>query len=237
MKGIYIVGGYPSRKKFIDRAGLIQDSGFDFLEIGIPFNDSVADGPVITDTMNRVLVSGVTTGDILDDIASLGELPIKKFIMTYVNIPFSYGYDDFVMRMKNHIDGLIIADLPNRMVPALAGETSRIPVVPFATLETRDRDMDVIKKSGAEFVYFVGLRGTTGSNANLTSPEIISGIKKVREQTGKKVIIGFGIKTPRDAETATEIADGYVIGTEAVRRQDDRKEFTRFLTEIQGNYN
>ncbi len=237
MKGIYIVGGYPSRKEFRDRAALIHSAGFDFIEVGIPFNDPVADGPVITETVGRVLESGITTENILEDIISISHIPIKKYIMTYANIPYAYGYEKFTKKMEHCITGMIIADLPNRMASRLTGMHDTIPLVPFATLETRESDMDCIRDSNSDFVYFVGLRGTTGSRADLTSTEITEKITRVREKTGKKTVVGFGIKSRQDAITALEIADGYVIGTEAVRRQNDREEFRKFLADIVNIYN
>ena len=104
-----------------------------------------------------------------------------------------------------------------------------LPIVPFATLETRESDMDLINGSDSEIVYFVGVRGITGAKSDFTSPELIEKIRMIKSRTGKKIIIGFGIKTGSDAEQAMAIGDGYVVGTEAVRRQKAPEELKRYL--------
>jgi len=181
VKGVYIVGGYPDRKTFRDCFRLVPQTGFDFIEIGLPFNDPIADGPVITRALNETVNSGISTDDIIDDIIGLDDININKYIMTYSNIVFSYGIKEFSERLKGYIKGIIVADLPNRMTKIFYDNDFEIPIVPFATLETRAEDMGSINNSKSEFLYFVGLRGITGSKADFKSYELNSKINEIKK--------------------------------------------------------
>jgi tryptophan synthase alpha chain len=229
MKGIYIMGGYPDSEAFLDSAKAVSDAGFDFIEIGIPFNDPVADGPVIAAAGLEALKTGVTTESILNDMKKLSGLPLKKYIMTYANIISAYGRKNFSEDFGSLIDGLIIADLPNRMRSIFSETELSIPVIPFATLETRDSDLDILCKADGDFIYFVALRGITGSRSNLDDPLIRQKIEMIKKRTDKPVIVGFGIKDSSDIAKALTVGNGYVIGTEAVARQKDPESFRRYL--------
>lgn len=232
MKGIYIVGGYPDRETFKKRFMAVADAGYDFIEVGLPFNDPVADGPVIAGALNEALEAGASIRSIMDDMRGLKSVRIKKYIMTYSNVVFSYGLREFSEIMKGSLDGLIIADLPNRMRPLFQAGGLTIPIIPFATLETRESDMELINSSAADFVYFVGIRGTTGSRGDLESPELLEKIRMIRSRCDKKIVIGFGIKTAGDAARAMKTGDGFVAGTEPVMRQKDGAEFEKYIRSL-----
>ncbi len=234
MKGIYLVGDYPDRERFIAAFMAVADAGYDFIEVGIPFNDPVADGPVIAAAVNESVKRGVSADSVIDLLHELKDVKIKKYIMTYSNIVYSYGIEKFSHRVKDVIDGIIIADLPNRMRHHFSDSGFEVPIMPFATLETRDSDMEILKDAKGDFIYFVGTRGVTGSSADLKSGEIVSKIKALKKFTDKKIIIGFGIKTHADTLDACSLADGFVAGTEAVKRQGDTGELKVFLKELMG---
>jgi len=234
MRGIYLVGGYPDRARFLACVDAVASCGFDFIEIGLPYNDPIADGPTIAAAIHEALISGVTPGGVMEDIRTLDHLPLSRFIMTYANIIHARGFARFSDEMRGRIKGVIIPDLPNRMARFFLDQGFGIPIVPFATLETREKDAVALEDYPAPFVYFVGVRGVTGAVANLDSEEIARGIAMLRERTRKKIVIGFGIKTPRDAERALSLADGYVVGTEAVRRQKDPEDLRRYLASLAG---
>ncbi len=232
MKGIYIVGGYPHIDKFGECFKSVVKCGYDFIEVGIPFNDPVADGPVIASAINETIENGISVHDIIESLIEFRDVPIKKYIMTYSNIVYSYGIEKFSENLKSVIDGIIIADLPNRMRKLFYNEGFKIPIVPFATLETREKDIEIIMNSDSDFIYFVGIRGTTGAKADFTSAELIEKIKLLRKRTDKKIIIGFGVKTADDVKEAMDIGDGFVVGTEAVRRQKDIDEFESYIESL-----
>jgi len=232
MRGIYLVAGYPDRDKFFDCVKEVEKGGFDFIEVGIPFNDPMADGPVIARAIHESLDSGMTPDRVLGDILLLKNVKIKKFVMTYANIVYSYGIKRFSGMMSGLLDGVIVPDLPNRMASLFYDEGFEMPVVPFATLETRPSDLDIINRSGSEIIYFVGVRGITGSAGNLESPELLEKIRMIKENSDKKIIIGFGIKTRDDAAKALRIGDGFVVGTEAVKRQKNPEVLKEYLLSL-----
>ncbi len=232
MRGIYLAGGYPDTSTFKKCFGAVVKNGFDFVEIGIPFNDPTADGPVIARAIHASLQSGVTPDLVMDDILSLRDTGIKKYVMTYANIIYSHGIRDFSDRMTGCLDGAIIPDLPNRMTNLFYGSGFGIPIVPFATLESRESDIEMMNKSRSEIIYLIGVRGITGSQSDFTSPELLDKICMIKQNTDKKVIIGFGIKTADDARQALSIGDGYVVGTEAVLRQKDPAALNDYLQSL-----
>ncbi len=232
MKGIYIVGNYPDKKRFKECFNIVAELGFDFIEVGMPFNDPLADGPVIAKAANDAIDSGVTTEGLIKDLQSLADINIKKYIMTYSNIIYSHGIKPFSDSLKNVLNGMIVADLPNRMAGLFYDNGFELPIVPFATLETRESDIAMMNDSESEIIYFVGVRGITGSQADFSSSELVNKIKMIKEHSNKKVIIGFGIKNHADVQKAMEIADGFVVGTEAVKRQEDPAIFKTYLQEL-----
>lgn len=232
MRGIYLAGGYPDAGTFRKCFNAVVANGFDFVEIGLPFNDPTADGPVIARAIHASLESGVTPARVMDEILSLGGAPIKKYVMTYANIIYSFGLKEFSDRMAGCLNGVIVPDLPNRMTPLFYDSGFDIPIVPFATLESRESDIGIMNRSKSGIIYFIGVRGITGSTSDFTSPELLAKIRMIRENTDKKVIIGFGIKTADDAGQALAIGDGYVAGTEAVLRQGDPAALDRYLASL-----
>jgi tryptophan synthase alpha chain len=221
MKGIYILGGYPDRERFRQGLRAVLESGADFIEVGIPFNDPVADGPVIAGAAMSAAGSGITVEKILEDMESCPRSGVRLFAMTYCNILYRYGIPEFSERCRGLLDGIILADLPNRMHRFFYERGLTLPIIPFVTLESRGGDIASASYSPGAFVYFIGLRGITGATADFGSVEMAEQVARVRSCTGKKVVIGFGIKNGDDARRAMELGDGFVVGTEAVKRQGD----------------
>lgn len=232
MKGVYIMGGYPSRERFIECCESAIAAGFDFIEAGVPFNDPVADGPVISEAGAKSIAGGTTLSMVMDDLLSFKAIPVKKYVMTYANIIHAFGPANFSVEYGGLLDGVIVADLPNRMASVMKQLQLSVPMVPFATLETRERDLDLINSSTSDIVYFVGLRGITGSAADLNSDEIKAKISMLKAGTSKKIVTGFGIKTRSDAETALSLGHGFVVGTAAVQLQHDIDAYRSYLASL-----
>jgi len=232
MRGIYVVGGYPDRERFRKCIDAVDRAGFDFIEIGLPFSEPVADGPVIASAAARVINKGIATHQILSDLKLFRDRRIRKYIMTYSNIILGYGPERFSREMSGILKGIIIADLPNRLHGFFYKRGLKIPIVSFVTPESRTADIKSLKKTKSPFIYFIGIRGITGTSVNLASREIPEIVKKVKRNTGKPVILGFGIKTRQDAVHACRIADGFVVGTAAVRFQPYPAKYQQFLSQI-----
>ena len=227
MKGIYIVGGYPDLRRYIEVLKIIKETNIDFVEIGLPFNDPVADGPIIAGAINEVVKKNYSVDDILEPAKEiLGKK--KLYIMTYANLVYNIPNEKFY-----DFNGLIIADCPNRLHKFFYKRGLKTLIIPFATLETRESDLKYIKNSKADFVYFVSIRGTTGGKIDLNSKDIFDKLKAIKRSTMKKVIFGFGIKNKSHTEKILKIADGFIIGTEIVKRQDNILNLKKFFKSLE----
>jgi tryptophan synthase alpha chain len=230
MRGIYLVGGYPDLKKFDEIFNIASGYDLDFIEIGLPFNDPVVDGPVIAEAIYEAVEKRIKTDDILEIVSKYHVN--YKLIMTYANILYDYGYKKFSDKYANMISGAIIPDIPNKYSQKIKKEGFSIPIVPFVTPETRVEDLALLKKTDAPFIYYVGFRGVTGANVEYDTKQMKNHIIDIKDITSIPVIIGFGIKTKEDADNACKIADGFVIGTEVVKRQKNISEFKKYMKEI-----
>ena len=213
--GIYLVADFPSREAFLGAVRACQDFNIDFLEVGFPFSDPVADG----DVLEKASIEVLRTGTIDSFIEALHEAYAiysgKTYVMTYSNIAYSLGMDAFARRL-GPVAGLILADLPLREIPSFQKGFNGFPVnlIRFLTPESRRDDMRTAVRGAQGFIYFVSKRGTTGGAFDLDR-ETREKIAAVRGK-GVDVYVGFGIQERRDLEIAFAAADGAIIGTRAV---------------------
>ena len=213
----YITGGDPSPKHSADIALALADAGVDFLEIGIPFSDPLADGIVNQLGAQRALAAGTTVVKILSMIFAIrrkSQIPI--ILYTYLNPLFSYGFKQFEHDAAAvGADGLLLLDLPSEK-SFLSAETSlhQIRVVAPTTSEERLKRI-VAKASG--FIYYVSQEGVTGERAEL-SQTIGERVSRIRAATDLPVSVGFGISAPDQAARVATIADAVVVGSAIVRR-------------------
>ncbi len=213
--GIYLVADYPSRGTFLEAVWACQDLGVDFLEIGFPFSDPVADGEVL----ERASQEALKHGRLGDFIAGFREARAifkgRMYIMTYANIVYSRGVSQFIHRV-GPVSGLILADLPLREIPFFEKSMrgASVNIIRFLTPESRFEDIALALKGARDFIYFVSKRGTTGGGFELDG-ETREKIGRVRGK-GVPVYVGFGIQEKRDVDAACRAADGAIIGTKAV---------------------
>lgn len=230
MKGIYMVGGYPDLNTFETCYKIACDSQLDFIEIGIPFNDPVADGPVIAKAIQHVVDNKITMQQTIKIVAQDTSKTIVA--MTYANIIYDYGYEKFSKNHANIFDGLIIPDVPNKYNQRLIDDGLSIPLVPFVTPETRPQDLAQLANTTAPFIYYVGVRGVTGGSGSYDTKQMQDTITEIKKFTNIPVIVGFGIKNKIDADKIMKFADGFVVGTEIVKKQTDPSEFKLFLEQL-----
>jgi tryptophan synthase alpha chain len=233
--GIYLLANYPSRETFIEAVKMCDKHGVDFLEIGFPFSDPIADG----DTLEKACYETLQKYDFNDTIDSFkkvqGIFKGKIYIMTYANIVYSLGIDNFSEKVGK-ISGIILADLPLREIGLFEKTFKKhnINVIRFLTPESRDKDIDRAIKGSRDFIYFVSKRGTTGGEFALDE-ETREKIGRVKAR-GKEVFVGFGVKDRKDVELACQYADGAIIGTKAVSELEAGIDnFTHFIRELKGN--
>ena len=216
----YLTAGDPDLEKTAKLIPALEGAGVDIIEIGVPFSDPTADGPVIQAASQRALKKGATLAKILAMVAALrrtSAIPIVLF--GYYNPILSYGPASFAVDAKvAGVDGILVVDLP----PEEAGELRRytdkaglafITLIAPTTDPTRARK---ILRGAMGFVYYISVTGVTGTAAPL-SEDIKQNVERIKAMTALPVAVGFGISTPEQAAAIAPLADGVVIGSALVR--------------------
>lgn len=193
--------------------------GCDLIEIGIPFSDPIAEGPVIQEANLRSLSQGTTTDKVFDltkKVSAQTDVPLVY--MTYLNVLFKYGYDRFLQKAKDAgISGVIIPDLPYEEKDEVqsVAEHYGIDVISLIAPTSEDR-IKMIAKDARGFVYTVSSLGVTGTREEIKT-DLESITKAIREVTDTPIAIGFGINTPEQAKKYSHIADGIIVGSAIVK--------------------
>ena len=215
----YLMGGFPD----LDGSRLVgeacADGGADLVELGIPFSDPLADGPVIQVAGSRALAAGATVEGVLRVAEALApRLPVV--LMTYANLVLAPGADAFARSAAAAgASGLIVPDLPLEEAPAVleACDAAGVALVPLVAPTTPDERLARIGARARGFLYTVSVTGTTGERAALADAfaEVVA---RARSHTDVPVALGFGISTPEQAaEAAAAGADGIIVGSRLVR--------------------
>lgn len=215
----YLMGGYPDVPTSLAIGHAYADAGADLIELGIPFSDPIADGPVIQAAATRALQSGTRVTDVLGVCAALApRLPVV--LMTYANLVLARGVEQFAAdAAQAGASGLIVPDLPLEEAPeALAAcEGAGLALVPLVAPTTTDERMTRIGERARGFLYTVSLTGTTGERAAL-SDGFAAVVARAKAHTAVPVALGFGIATPEQASAAADAgADGVIVGSRLVR--------------------
>jgi tryptophan synthase alpha chain len=197
----------------------LQDNGADLIELGIPFSDPTAEGPVIQAANTRALSGGVTTDSIFSMLEEMrGEIKVPMVFMTYANVVFSYGTERFVKRCKDvGIKGLILPDVPyeEREDFAPACEKEGLSLISMVAPTSSDR-ISMISKQAKGFIYLVSSLGVTGTRSEITT-DIGAITKIIKQNSGTPVAVGFGISNPEQARKMAVNADGVIVGSAIVR--------------------
>lgn len=213
----YLTAGYPSPASTVPLILAIAEAGGDFIELGIPFSDPVADGPVIQHSSEVALRNGVTIDTIFDMIAEVRKTSaIPILLMGYCNPLYSYGMEVFFARCRSaHVEGTIIADLPleeSAKYQRLAGQND-VATVFLAAPTTPDLRLRQLDEASSGFLYCVSITGITGERTGLTN-QTTEFLTRVRTHTrNNPLLVGFGISTPADACAMAAISDGVIIGS------------------------
>jgi tryptophan synthase alpha chain len=214
----YLMGGFPD----IDasRAAVVAaaDNGADIVELGVPFSDPLADGPVIHAAATEALRQGTRLDDVLRVCESVADrLPVV--LMVYANPILARGVDRFVeLAAAAGAAGMIVPDLPHDEAGELraAADAGGLALVPLAAPTSTDQRLTDVGRDGRGFIYTVSLAGTTGERDELP-PELAQTIDRVRAHTELPVAVGFGISTPDQAAAVGALADGVIVGSRVVR--------------------
>jgi tryptophan synthase alpha chain len=215
----YMMGGFPSMDASLKVGLAYADGGADLVELGIPFSDPLADGPVIAAAGTQALKAGATVDGVLGICTSLAaRMPVV--VMVYANIVFARGADAFCNALRDAgASGLIVPDLPMEEAPAVlaAADAAGVSLVPLVAPTTPDERLAQIGARARGFMYTVSVTGTTGERDQL-SDRFASVIARAKQATEVPVALGFGISTPAQAREAADAgADGVIVGTRMVR--------------------
>ena len=215
----YMMGGFPDMASSRRIAEAYADGGADLVELGIPFTDPLADGPVIQAAGTAALRAGATTHEVLAVGRALAQR-VPVVAMVYANLVMARGLERFADDLAAHgLSGLIVPDLPleesEPVREACAG--AGLALVPLVAPTTTDERMARIGERAAGFVYAVSLTGTTGERSAMA--DAFAGlVERAKSATTVPVALGFGISTPEHARQAADAgADGVVVGTRLVR--------------------
>ena len=194
-------------------------NGADLIELGIPFSDPTAEGPVIQGANIRALAGGVTTDKIFDFVRDLRrDITIPLVFMTYANVVFSYGAEKFISACSEiGIDGIILPDLPfeekNEFQPIC--RKYGVDLISLIAPTSRER-IAMIAGEAEGFLYIVSSLGVTGTRSEITT-DLASIVKVVRENTDIPCAIGFGISTPEQARKMAAVSDGAIVGSAIIK--------------------
>jgi tryptophan synthase alpha chain len=224
---VYLMAG-PQTPELAEAA---VEGGADIVELGFPFSDPLADGPVIRRAAERALAHGMRTEACLECLARVRELVDVPLVpMTYAALLEAYGYERFQTDARDAgASSLIVADLP-------AGERPELRRVQLVAPTSTDERIELAAEQTDGWLYLVTVTGTTGAREGL-SPALADLVERARRLTDVRLYAGFGISTPEQAQAALELADGIVVGTRAVEVAEDGpaalREYVRSLrTEI-----
>lgn len=218
----YIVNGDPTRDATLPVLHKMVEAGVDVIEIGIPFSDPMAEGPVIQKAHERALLGNISLKDTLDLVAQFRqtntETPIV--LMGYANPVERMGYPVFAdAAAAAGVDGLLTVDLPLEEVGELRQELDRVSIdniFLLAPTTKSDRAQQVAQQASG-FLYYVSLRGVTGAG-HLDLTEVQEKVGQFRKMTDLPICVGFGIKDGATAKTISSVADGVVVGSYLVNK-------------------
>jgi len=222
----YVCAGDPDKAFTVELVEALLRAGADVVELGLPFSDPVADGPVIQKSMQRSLSGGFKTTDIIDTISTLRSRGMTQpiIVMTYYNPVLKCGVDSFCERLAEAgADGLLVVDLPleeSEELEAVARDHD-LDIIHLVAPSTSDSRIDLILSRSSGFVYAVSVSGTTGARDVLPkSAEVL--LKRVVQKSPLPVALGFGISGPQQVRSALEAgASGVVVGSKLVSVYSD----------------
>lgn len=237
---VYLMAGYPDRATSLAAVRAAAEAGADVIELGVPYGDPLADGPVIAAAGHaaRAVPGGFGLAEALDLAAELtadpGMPPIA--LMTYVNPMLRMGFAEAARRsVAAGVAGFIVPDLPPDSPVAsewlVAARAAGVDTVFLLAPTSTDERIAQVASAATGFVYCVSTTGITGERAEVSS-EAGQLVGRVREATDLPIAVGFGIATPEQAAEVAVIADGAIVGTAVVKRQEDPGEVGSFVAEL-----
>lgn len=233
----YLMGGFPDQEGSLRIGEAYADAGADLIELGVPFSDPLADGPVIQEAGAQALRAGATPDSVLDLARELsGRVPVV--LMTYSNLVLRRGIEAFAADLAEAgVSGLIVPDLPLEEADEMAGacDEQGIALVPLVAPTSTDERLERIGARAQGFLYTVSVSGTTGERSGEDGYGEV--IERARSHTSVPVALGFGISTPEQADAAARAgADGVIVGSRLVREAAESDDPARACGTLLGQF-
>ncbi len=233
----YITAGDPDLATTAELVLALEKAGADLIELGVPFSDPLADGPIIQRAAQRALERGTTLTAIMDLVTKIREQSeIPLLLMTYYNPVLQLGLDNFVRRAKSAgVDGVIIPDLPVEEAGELLAVTKKhdFCLVPLVAPTSTPERIAKITRLGQGFVYCVSLTGVTGIRENIAN-NIDDFLQEVRLHTDLPMAVGFGISNPEQAARMAADSDGVIVGSALVSLIEQATDHRTLLESVTG---
>lgn len=230
----FITCGDPDLETTAAAVRAAVENGADLIELGIPFSDPTAEGPVIQGANLRALSGGITTDKVFDFVREIRrDVSVPMVFMTYANVVFSYGSERFISTCKEiGIDGLILPDIPFEEKDEFQPICKKYGVDLISLIApTSQNRIAMIAKEAEGFLYIVSSLGVTGTRSEIET-DLGEMVKLVRENANIPCAIGFGISTPEQAKQMADIADGAIVGTAIVKLLEKHgKDAPRYIGE------
>ncbi len=231
----YFTAGDPSLE--VTRQLVLEAArrGADIVELGVPFSDPLADGPVIQRASARALAAGVSLPRVLELARELrGETAVPIVLLTYYNPLHAFGLKAFAHgAAEAGVDGVIVADLPPEEAGPLVTEAQAagLDLIHLVAPTSPPDRMRLIARRSRGFIYFVSLTGVTGARATLP-PDLAEHLRQLRAVTTKPICVGFGISTPEQVAAVAPYADGVIVGSALVRLVETYAGTDRLVPEV-----
>ena len=215
----FVTCGDPDLETTANIVRAMAEAGADLIELGIPFSDPTAEGPVIQSANVRALSAGTTTDKIFDLVQDLRkDVTIPMVFMTYANVVFSYGAEKFISTCQEiGIDGLILPDIPYEEKDEFDPICKRygVDLISMVAPTSEDR-IAMVAKEASGFIYVVSSLGVTGVRSEITT-DIGAMVELIRANSSCPCAVGFGISTPEQAKKMAGLADGAIVGSAIVK--------------------
>jgi tryptophan synthase alpha chain len=215
----YLMGGYPGLSTSLRVGEACIAAGADLIELGVPFSDPLADGPVIQAAGEQALKAGATFEMVLEQVATPLASRVPVVLMCYANPVLTRGFGPVVTRLADaNVAGLIVPDLPAEEAGDLRAvcEQNGIALVPLVAPTTPPERIGSIAAGASGFIYVVAVTGVTGERGELP-PELEKVVARVRGVSTMPVAVGFGVGTPEQVAQVAAVADGVIVGSRLVR--------------------
>lgn len=220
----FITAGYPNLSVTEKLILEFERIGVDIVELGVPFSDPLADGPVIQESSQEALKKNTHLIDILNLVRKVRRVAnIPLCLMTYYNPIFCFGEERFIRKAKESgVDGVMVPDLPpEEGRPFIkCADNSGLDVICFLSPTSSLKRIKFISKVSRGFIYYVSLTGVTGMRKNLPQ-DLVNNLRKIKKYTCKPICVGFGISNPLQVKQIYKFADGVIVGSAIVKKIKD----------------